>query len=144
MTEHPSSRVYTFAGFKLDARRRVLLSASGQVVPLPTTSFDTLLYLVERAGEVVEKSVLMRTVWPHVNVEENSLNQSISVLRRALGELPSEHRFVVTVPGRGYRFIAEVTTGGTNGQPAELAIASTDPNAFQLYVTGWWALTRPG
>jgi DNA-binding winged helix-turn-helix (wHTH) protein len=145
MTKHPSSRVYAFAGFTLDARRRLLLCRTdGQAVPLPTTSFDTLLYLVERAGEVVEKSALMRAVWPHVNVEENSLSQSISVLRRALGEAPSEHRFVVTVPGRGYRFIAEVTTQSADGSRAQSTIASTDPGAFQLYVTGWWALTRPG
>src|SRR6266436_3860742 len=111
MTLQPASRVYAFAGFKLDARRRLLLSATdGQAVPLPTTAFDALLYLVEHAGELVEKSALMRAVWPHVTVEENSLSQSISVLRRALGEVPSEHRFVVTVQGRGFRFIAEVTT----------------------------------
>src|SRR5882672_4286795 len=145
MTQHPASCVYEFAGFTLDARRRLLLSrADGQAVPLPTTAFDTLLYLVEHAGKLVEKSALMRAVWPHVTVEENSLSQSISVLRRALGEAPSEHRFVVTVPGRGYRFIAEVTADGANGRRGESEIALPDPNAFQLYVTGWWALTRPG
>jgi DNA-binding winged helix-turn-helix (wHTH) protein/Tfp pilus assembly protein PilF len=145
MTLHPPCRVYVFAGFRLDARRRLLLSRSdGQPVALPTTSFDALLYLVEHAGELVEKPALMQAVWPHVNVEENSLSQSISALRRALSEAPSEHRFVVTVPGRGYRFIAEVATDDTDGARAETAIASSDPNAFQLYVTGWWALTRPG
>jgi DNA-binding winged helix-turn-helix (wHTH) protein/Tfp pilus assembly protein PilF len=145
MTPHPASRTYAFAGFTLDARRRLLLSrADGQVVPLPSTAFDTLLYLVEHAGELVEKQALMRAVWPHVTVEENSLSQSISLLRRALGEVPSEHRFVVTVQGRGFRFIAEVTTEGSDGRRAESPIASTDPNAIQLYVAGWWALTRPG
>lgn len=145
MTGHPSSRVYAFAGFRLDVRRRLLLSrGEGHPVPLPTTAFDTLLYLVEHAGKLIEKSSLMRAVWPHVNVEENSLSQSISVLRRALGEAPSEHRFVVTVPGRGYRFIAEVTIEDANGRRARSVVVSTDPNALQLYVTGWWALTRPG
>jgi DNA-binding winged helix-turn-helix (wHTH) protein len=145
MTMHPSGRVYVFARFRLDTRRRLLLSRSdGQAVALPTTSFDALLYLVEHAGEVVEKPALMRAVWPHVNVEENSLSQSISALRRALGEAPSDHRFVVTVPGRGYRFIAEVTSESADGARAETMLPSSDPSAFQLYVTGWWALTRPG
>jgi DNA-binding winged helix-turn-helix (wHTH) protein/Tfp pilus assembly protein PilF len=145
MTSQPASRVYAFAGFTLDARRRLLLScADGQAVPIPTTAFDTLLYLVEHAGELVEKSALMRAVWPHVNVEENSLSQSISVLRRALGEAPSAPQFVVTVPGRGFRFIAEVSTESADGRRTESPIASTDPNAIQLYVAGWWALTRPG
>jgi DNA-binding winged helix-turn-helix (wHTH) protein/Tfp pilus assembly protein PilF len=145
MAQYPANRVYAFASFTLDARRRLLLSrADCQPVPLPTTAFDTLLYLVEHAGELVQKAALMRAVWPHVTVEENSLNQSISVLRRALRETPSAPQFVVTVPGRGYRFIAEVATEGSDGQRAESAGASADPNAFQLYVTGWWALTRPG
>src|SRR5258706_5475715 len=145
MTQHSTNHVYAFAGFTLDARRRLLLSrADGQVVPLPSTAFDTLLYLVEHAGELVEKQALMRAVWPHVTVEENSLSQSISLLRRALGEAPSERRFVVTVQGRGFRFIAEVTTEVSDGRRAESPIASTDPNAIQLYVAGWWALTRPG
>jgi DNA-binding winged helix-turn-helix (wHTH) protein/Tfp pilus assembly protein PilF len=145
MVGRRSSRIYTFASFRLDARRRLLSSRTDdQLVPLPTASFDTLLYLVEHAGEVVEKSALMRAVWPHVTVEENSLSQSISVLRRALGESPSEHRFVVTVPGRGFRFIAQVTSESETERRALAAIASTDPDAFQLYVTSWWALTRPG
>ena len=144
MTEQRSCRVYAFAGFTLDARRRLLCAADGQPVPLPTASFDTLLHLVERAGDVVEKAALMRAVWPHVIVEENSLSQSISVLRRALGENPSEPKFVVTVPGRGYRFIAEVASSGADGQRAEPVMASADPDALQLFVTGWWALTRPG
>jgi DNA-binding winged helix-turn-helix (wHTH) protein/Tfp pilus assembly protein PilF len=144
MTQHPASRVYAFAGFRLDARRRLLLSRTDdQPVPLPNRAFDTLLYLVEHAGELVERSTLVRKVWSHVTVEENSLSQSISVLRRALGECPSEHRFVATVPGRGYRFIADVMIESPDGRDTESAAASTDPTAFQLYVTGWWALTRP-
>jgi DNA-binding winged helix-turn-helix (wHTH) protein/Tfp pilus assembly protein PilF len=144
MNQHPASRVYAFAGFTLDARRRLLLSRpDGQIVPLPSTAFDTLLYLVEHAGELVEKQTLMRAVWPRINVEENSLSQSISIIRRALGEAPSDHRFVVTVQGRGFRFIAKVTTEGADGRHAESAMASADPNAIQLYVAGWWALTRP-
>ncbi len=102
--------VYLFGDFRLDARRRLLLSAAGgQAPPLTAKAFDTLLHLVEHAGEVVDKAALMRAVWPHVSVEENSLNQAISAVRRALGEDPAAHRFIVTAPGRGYRFIADVS-----------------------------------
>jgi len=57
---------------------------------------------------VLDKDELMRAVWPDTAVEENNLNQSISVLRRLLGEARGEHRFIATVPGRGYQFVADV------------------------------------
>jgi TolB-like protein len=111
------SAIYEFGGFRLDARRRLLLSrATGQTIQLTTKAIDTLVHLVERAGDVVDKSVLLTAVWPNVRVEENSLSQCISALRRALGEDPSDHRFIVTAPGRGYRFIAEVAI--VNAPPA--------------------------
>ncbi|HET8696450.1 MAG TPA: winged helix-turn-helix domain-containing protein [Gammaproteobacteria bacterium] len=87
-------------------------------MPLSTKAFDTLLYLVEHSGEVVSKADLLRTVWPGVVVEENSLSQCVSVLRRALGEDPRAHKFIVTVPGRGYRFIAELERSRPPGPPA--------------------------
>ncbi|HEY5755802.1 MAG TPA: winged helix-turn-helix domain-containing protein [Steroidobacter sp.] len=73
-------------------------------------AFDTLLYLVEHPGKLLSKAVLMSAIWPSVVVEENSLNQNISLLRRVLGEHPGDYRYIVTVPSRGYRFIAEVQT----------------------------------
>ncbi len=111
MNEKRAVKIHTFAECQLDTRRRLLHSRAGQVLPLTTKAFDTLVYLVEHAGEVVSKSTLLRAVWPHVQVEENSVSQCISAVRRALGENPGEHRFIVTVPGRGYRFIAEVSDG---------------------------------
>src|SRR4030095_4951774 len=72
--------------------------------------FDTLLYLVEHQGVVLDKDELMLAIWPDTVVEENNLNQSISVLRRVLGESRGENRYVATVPGRGYRFVADVKT----------------------------------
>jgi len=100
--------VREFGGFRLDPVHRVLHNQDGAQIDLTVKVFDTLLYLVEHAGEVVEKSALMRAVWPNVVVEENNLNQAISVLRRGLGERAGEHRFIVTVPGRGFRFVAPV------------------------------------
>ena len=70
---------------------------------------DTLVHLIERRGELLDKRALVEAIWPHVVVEENNLNQTISALRRVLGERPGEHRFIVTEPGRGYRFVASVS-----------------------------------
>src|SRR5690349_429156 len=102
---------YEFGDFRLDAAQRLLLLKSGaRALPLTSRAFDTLLYLVEHPGQLLSKATLMKAVWPDVVVEENSLNQNISLLRRVLGESPGEYRFIVTVPGRGYRFVAEVRT----------------------------------
>jgi TolB-like protein len=108
MTE-PGARIfYEFSGFRLDPQQRLLMVKDGAPIPLAPKAFETLLYFVERRGELLEKSTLMKAIWPNIIVEENSLNQNISVIRRALGESPGEHRFIVTEPGRGYRFVADV------------------------------------
>jgi len=116
MDQHETSYVYEFGGFRLDARRRVLSRADGASIALKPKVFDTLAYLVEHAGEPLDKADLIAAVWPNVVVEENNLNKAISVLRRALGETPDEHKFIVTEPGRGYRFVATVVR--TEPQPA--------------------------
>jgi TolB-like protein/DNA-binding winged helix-turn-helix (wHTH) protein len=110
----PVHAIYEFGEFRLDAMRRVLYSRK-EGLPLQVTGkvFDTLLYLVERAGQVLDKRTLMSALWPDVVVEESNLTQTIHTLRRVLGERPDEHRFIVTVPGRGYRFVAAVTTGAS-------------------------------
>src|SRR3712207_848532 len=92
--------VLVFDDFRVDARRRILIRESTEeTVPLPTRAFDTLLYLVTNAGAVVPKAQLLREAWRGIVVEENSLSQCISSLRRALGERPGEHRFIVTESG---------------------------------------------
>ena len=109
MTEPGARILYEFNGFRLDLQQRLLMrSADGAPVPLAPKIFETLLYFVERRGELLDKTTLMKAIWPNIVVEENSLNQNISALRRALGESPGEHRFIVTEPGRGYRFVADV------------------------------------
>src|SRR6516225_981360 len=121
----PRARMlYVFDGFRVDPHRR-LLFAAGMTDPLrlPPRVFDTLLYLLERPGQVLSKRELLDAVWRDFVVEENSLDQSVSVLRRALGEKPGEHRFIVTVPRRGYRFVATVTS----------ARCDMDPDAYSLY-----------
>jgi len=103
----PVPQIYEFGPFRLDAVKR-LLRRDGQVVPLKSKAFETLLVLVECRGEVLSKEDLMRRVWPGSFVEEGNLSVNIFALRRALGETPSEHRYIVTVPGRGYSFVASV------------------------------------
>jgi DNA-binding winged helix-turn-helix (wHTH) protein/TolB-like protein/tetratricopeptide (TPR) repeat protein len=100
-------RFYQFGPFRIDAEKRVLLR-EGEAVPLKPKAFDALLVLVQHHGEVLEKDVLMDMLWPDSDVEESNLPQHISTLRKTLGEGPNERRYIVTVPGRGYRFAADV------------------------------------
>ena len=99
---------YEFGGFRLDTAAQTLISPEGEPIPLPSRAYQTLIFLVERAGELVEKSSLMASVWPHSVVEENNLSQCIFTLRKALGESAGDRRFILTVPGRGFRFVAPV------------------------------------
>ncbi|HEX8068780.1 MAG TPA: winged helix-turn-helix domain-containing protein [Pyrinomonadaceae bacterium] len=102
-----TERLYEFGPFRLDPLKRRLVR-DGQTVVLTSKSFDTLLALVEHRGRVLPKDELMRRLWPDTSVEENNLTQQISALRRALGERAGEHRYIVTVPGRGYSFVSDV------------------------------------
>jgi DNA-binding winged helix-turn-helix (wHTH) protein len=105
-----SGPVYEFGQFALDTSAQ-RLSRSGEVVPLTPRVFDTLRYLVENPGRVLEKDELLAAIWPGVSVEENNLGQAISRIRAALGESPGDNRYIVTVPGRGYRFVGDVRAG---------------------------------
>src|SRR5918999_3362211 len=98
---------YTFAEYELDLARRLLLRA-GQSIPLNAKAFDLLVVLIENRERVIAKEELMELVWRDQFVEEANLAVQISTLRRVLGEKKGEHRFIVTVPGRGYRFVAEL------------------------------------
>lgn len=101
-------RAYEFDGFRLIPGRRLLLSPEGEPLPVKARVFDTLLYFAEHPGVVIEKSRLMRAVWGDTVVEENGLNQHVFMLRRLLGEKRGENRFIATIPGRGFQFVASV------------------------------------
>ncbi len=107
---HQPALIYEFGDFGVDAARRQLRGRGGVTVPLTTKAFETLLYLVGRSGTVLEKDELLGAIWPDAIVEENNLTQAISSLRRALGESRAERRYIMTVPGRGYCFVADVRT----------------------------------
>ncbi|MFP5288836.1 MAG: winged helix-turn-helix domain-containing protein, partial [Thermoanaerobaculia bacterium] len=107
MSPPAEKRHYRFDGFVVDPVRR-RLSRAGEPVTVTPKAFSILLILLERRGEVVGKEELIRRVWPDTFVTEANLTQNVSSLRKALGERPHEHRYVITVPGRGYTFAAEV------------------------------------
>ena len=96
---------YEFGAFRLNVTER-LLYRDVEAVPLTPKVFDLLLLLVDNAGHVLEKSSLMEQLWPDSFVEESSLTQNISLLRRALGD--GDGNYIETIPKRGYRFVADV------------------------------------
>src|SRR5215217_3373400 len=100
--------VYTFGRFQLETARRLLRKDTGETIPLASKAFDTLLYFVTNFGRVIGKDELMSAIWPDTVVEENNLNKNVSILRRVLGDDLRDHRYIVTVPGQGYKFVAEV------------------------------------
>jgi TolB-like protein/DNA-binding winged helix-turn-helix (wHTH) protein/Tfp pilus assembly protein PilF len=111
VTDKPSEIIYSFEKFQLDPSRKLLLRLpGGDSVSLTNKAFNVLSLLVENSGKLVTKDVLMATVWEDSFVEEANLTQTISVLRKILGENPNQHRFIVTEPGKGYRFVARVRT----------------------------------
>jgi TolB-like protein/DNA-binding winged helix-turn-helix (wHTH) protein/Flp pilus assembly protein TadD len=114
MSATSGTKVFAFAGYCLDPRRRLLFGPDGRSVPLNARAFDTLLYLVQHPNQVIDRQSLMTAVWPGLVVEDNNLNQTISAVRRALEETAGEHRFVITVPGRGFQFVPAVTRREAN------------------------------
>jgi DNA-binding winged helix-turn-helix (wHTH) protein/Tol biopolymer transport system component len=99
--------LFEFGPFRVDSHLRILLR-DGQLVSVPPKAFDILLTLIENRDKLVLKEDLMKAVWPDAFVEESNLTQNIFVLRRILREAAGENGFIVTVPGRGYGFAAEV------------------------------------
>ena len=136
MLKAPSGTNWEFDGFKVMKDMRLLI-AGGTPVPLTSKAFDTLVVLIENTDRVVTKDELLRSVWPDVEVEEGNLTQQIFLLRKALGETAQQPRYIVTIPGHGYRFTAHVnaisddsaaTAASTNG-------AASPPAALRRGVT---------
>jgi DNA-binding winged helix-turn-helix (wHTH) protein/Tfp pilus assembly protein PilF/TolB-like protein len=99
--------IFKFGEFQIDALARSLRREEA-IVTLNRRAFDVLLYLVQNPGKVVTRDELLKNVWSDTFVDENSLAQSISALRRALDEKPGDNNYIVTLPGRGYQFVAPV------------------------------------
>src|SRR5260221_1623703 len=97
------AQIHEFGDFRIDTSRRLLLAGDGVARSLSPKTFDTLLYMVEHSEVLLDKEALMKAIWPDTVVEENNLNQNISILRKVIGRDPPEHPYIVTVPGSGYQ-----------------------------------------
>jgi DNA-binding winged helix-turn-helix (wHTH) protein/TolB-like protein/Tfp pilus assembly protein PilF len=116
-----------FGEFRLDLVRRRLLDAEGAAIELSPRHFDALAYFVEHPGELLDKDRLLGALWPGQVVEENSLNKLVSALRKALGDDGEGKRFLLTVPRRGFRFVAEVRPVAAAETPPVPAVEATAP-----------------
>ncbi|MFZ1917926.1 MAG: winged helix-turn-helix domain-containing protein [Terriglobales bacterium] len=124
---------YEFGPFRIDPDNRQLLREN-EPVSLQPKAFDILLVLVQNAGNVVLKEDLMKTVWPDTFVEEANLSQHIFVLRKTLGDAVEEKRYIVTVPGRGYRFAQKVLAVPEEDKDTEEEPGTTDSTEEQIVV----------
>jgi TolB-like protein/Flp pilus assembly protein TadD len=128
-------QIYEFGDFRIDTAKRLLQRLDGTTIPITPRVFDTLLYMAEHHDTLLDKERIMKAVWPDSIVEENNLAQAISKLRQVFGETPGSHSYIITVPGRGYRFAAEVkertdcmgTTGSQLQQRQRIAILPFKP-----------------
>jgi DNA-binding winged helix-turn-helix (wHTH) protein/tetratricopeptide (TPR) repeat protein len=100
------------SGFLLSPARRIL-TLHGDAVPLPARAFDVLVLLVENRHRIVTKEELCGSVWGGLAVTPNNLNQSITAIRKALGDTRQASRFIATVPNVGYQFVGETGTQET-------------------------------
>ena len=115
----PHNLVYEFGPYRLDSSKRVL-TCEGETISLTPKATDILIILVTNAGELVEKDELIRQVWPDTFVEEANLTQNIFRLRKALDDDRAGPRYIETVTRRGYRFVSQVRTNGTQASGAEV------------------------
>src|SRR4051794_5921282 len=161
---------YAFGNFVLERSQQRVMRSDGSELSLTPRLFSALLLFVENADALLDKDTLMRALWPGLVVEENNLSQTISGLRRALGDEPPGSRYIQTVARRGFRFIAAVTAL-PDVEPVAPPLPTAEPNeplplphgrrrsdkrrwlglaltggvAISLGGVGWWAWQRaPG
>ncbi|HXB21393.1 MAG TPA: winged helix-turn-helix domain-containing protein [Candidatus Solibacter sp.] len=119
---HEKTLIYSFGEFRVDLGQRLLLR-NGQAVAVTPKCFDTLVFLVENHGRLLQKEEMLTALWPESHVEERNLNQQVYALRRILGDDRNGNSFIQTVPRRGYKFVASVTRiengapGGAQSSP---------------------------
>src|ERR1019366_8429120 len=99
--------LYELGPFRVDPEKETVIRA-GEIVSITPKNFQILLVLIRSNKQVVTKDDLMKTVWPDTFVEEANLSRNIFMLRKALGETAQDHRYIVTVPGQGYRLAEDV------------------------------------
>jgi serine/threonine-protein kinase len=116
MPTDSTTAIYEFGPFRVDLQRYLLLRDE-KLISLSPKVFETLVFLIQNRAGVVKKDDIMSTIWPDTFVEESNLAQNIFLLRRALGEERSEHKYIITIPGVGYRFVAPVNESLSSSTP---------------------------
>ncbi len=101
-------KTFSFGDFELSGAKRTLLKR-GEIISLNSKTFDLLFTLIENHGKILSKDELLDKVWEGQFVEENNLTVQISALRKIFGESKNENKFIATIPGKGYKFVAEIT-----------------------------------
>src|SRR3954469_9365375 len=127
-------RAISFGPFRFLAEQRLLLEGD-KPVRLGSRAFDILAALIERAGEVVDKQELIARTWPQTFVEEANLKIQVSALRRALGDGQGDNRYVITIPGRGYNFVAPLRREAALLNAPAPPLRPTRPNNLPFAVT---------
>ena len=125
------ANIYEFGDFQLDTAKGLLRRLDGTTVSLTPRVFKMLVYMVEHHDAVLDKERIMEAVWSDSIVEENNLAQAISKLRQVFGETPGSHSYIVTVPGRGYRFAAQVHKRNGNMVSAAPTGSTITPTSIQ-------------
>lgn len=135
------TEIYEFGPFRLDPQQQ-RLCRDGEPVALTPKTFQLLVVLLRHGGRIVTKDALMQAVWPNTFVEETNLTRNIFALRKALGET-DQHRYVVTVPGQGYRFAPEVRLVA---DPTLSVLAATETKVLIAVdeASGWSRTARVG
>ena len=123
--DNATKHFYEFGPYRIDPDKCLLLRGEEQVA-MTSKAFETLLSLMQNSKQVVSKDELMKRLWPDTFVEEANLTQHVSMVRKALGESAQQHRYIVTLPGRGYRFAepVRVVRGGAPDQVAQSGFES--------------------
>ena len=131
-----SARIYEFGDYRLDTQSQTLHGArDGRSIALTARAYKTLLVFLESPGVLLDKQTLMSTIWPQLVVEENNLDQQISHLRQLLAEQPGQNRYIATVRGRGYRFVAAVAIAHPPAVPTPAV--SSDELVAALPIPPW-------
>ncbi|WP_441228416.1 ATP-binding protein [Tardiphaga sp. 20_F10_N6_6] len=113
--------VISFGPFRLYSRRR-LLERAGEPLLLSSRALDILIVLVEEPGKVVTKTELVSRVWSNMAIDEANIRVQMAALRRALGQGELEARYITTVPGQGYCFVAPVSRLNSVGSSEDAPI----------------------
>ncbi len=127
-------RIVSFGSFRLFTAQRLLMERD-RAVRLGSRALDILIVLVERAGELVGKRELMRVVWPDTVVGEANLTVHLSALRRALGDGQAGNRYILNIPGRGYRFVGPVTLADESRSPGPRLATMVRPHNLPAQLT---------